>query len=136
MIRDIVKNPEFLKQKSIPAIKSDVSIGQDLQDTLQANKERCVGMAANMIGYSKRIIIVNIGLLNIVMYNPIIVDCKQPYQTSEGCLSLVGTRPTIRFKEIKVQFLNQQWEKQELTLTDFAAEICQHEMDHLEGKLI
>ncbi|APT15099.1 peptide deformylase [Lactobacillus jensenii] len=136
MIKEIVKDEMFLKRKSLPATKADLPIGQDLRDTLQANKERCVGMAANMIGYSKRVIIVNIGFLNVVMFNSVILERKDPYQVSEGCLSLSGSRNTLRFKEVKVAFLDEKWENQELTLTGFAAEICQHEMDHLEGILI
>ena len=88
MIKPIVKDIFFLGQKSDIATKQDLSVGQDLQDTLTANRDRCVGMAANMIGIRKRIIIVNMGFLNVVMYNPVIVKKDTPYETEEGCLSL------------------------------------------------
>ena len=88
MIRPIVKDVFFLGQKSGPATMQDLSVGQDLMDTLRANQDHCVGMAANMIGVKKRVIIVNMGILNVVMYNPVIVRKDSPYETEEGCLSL------------------------------------------------
>ena len=91
-----MKDILFLGQKSEPATKQDLSVGQDLQDTLQANRDRCVGMAANMIGIRKKIIIVNMGIINVVMYNPVILKKDSPYETKEGCLSLTGVRKTIR----------------------------------------
>ena len=97
MIKLIVKDVFFLGQKSDPATKQDLPVGQDLQDTLTANQERCVGMAANMIGVRKRIIIVNIGIMNLVMYNPVILKKDTPYETEEGCLSLEGVRKTTRY---------------------------------------
>ena len=92
MIRPIVKDVFFLGQKSDPATKQDLSVGQDLMDTLKANQDHCVGMAANMIGVKKKIIIVNMGLMNVVMYNPVILKKDTPYEAEEGCLSLTGTR--------------------------------------------
>ena len=106
MIRPIVKDILFLGQKSEPATKQDLSVGEDLQDTLQANRDRCVGMAANMIGVKKKIIIVNMGMINVVMYNPAIIKKDTPYETEEGCLSLPGVRKTIRFQNIEVILLN------------------------------
>ena len=102
MIKQVVKDTFFLGQKSEIATKQDLAVGQDLQDTLTANRERCVGMAANMIGVRKRIIIVNMGLMNMVMYNPIIVKKDTPYETEEGCLSLEGVRKTTRFDDMMI----------------------------------
>ena len=106
MIKPIVKDIFFLGQKSEPATKQDLSVGQDLQDTLSANQERCVGMAANMIGVRKRIIIVNIGFMNLVMYNPVLLKKDTPYETEEGCLSLEGVRKTKRYQNIEVEYLD------------------------------
>ena len=102
MIKQVVKDTFFLGQKSEIATKQDLAVGQDLQDTLTANRERCVGMAANMIGVRKRIIIVNMGLMNMVMYNPVIVKKDTPYETEEGCLSLEGVRKTTRFDDMMI----------------------------------
>ncbi|MFC3927257.1 peptide deformylase [Streptococcus caprae] len=136
MEQKIVRDPLFLSQKSQEASLADLPIGQDLQDTLAVNKDRCVGLAANMIGHHKRIIIVDLGLTSLVMYNPVILAKSGPYETEESCLSLAGSRPTTRYREISVRFYNQNWQEQTLTLTDFPAQICQHELDHLEGILI
>ena len=103
MIRPIVKDVFFLGQKSGAATKQDLSVGQDLMDTLRANQDHCVGMAANMIGVKKRIIIVNMGIMNVVMYNPVIVKRETPYETEEGCLSLTGVRKTTRYQNIEVE---------------------------------
>ena len=111
MIRDIVRDIFFLSQESEPATKADTGIGRDLMDTLQANRGRCVGMAANMIGVNKRIIIVNMGILDVVMYNPVIVKRDTPYQTEEGCLSLDGVRKTTRWQNIEVEYLDASWKK-------------------------
>ena len=105
MIKPIVTDAFFLGQKSEQAAKQDLPVGQDLQDTLQANRERCVGMAANMIGVKKRIIIVNMGLMNIVMFNPVLIRKDTPYETEEGCLSLPGVRKTTRYRNIEVEYL-------------------------------
>ena len=102
MIKQVVKDTFFLGQKSEIATKQDLAVGQDLQDTLTANRERCVGMAANMIGVRKRIIIVNMGLMNMVMYNPVIVKKDTPYETEEGCLTLEGVRKTTRFDDMMI----------------------------------
>ncbi len=135
-MRPIMRDIFFLQGPSEKATKADLAIGQDLQDTLQAHQDACVGMAANMIGIRKRIIIVNMGFTNLVMYNPILLAARQPYQTEESCLSLDGVRPTQRFEEIEVSFFDQNWQEKRLTLTGFTAQIVQHELDHLEGIII
>ena len=136
MIKPIVKDVFFLGQKSGPATKQDLSVGQDLQDTLTANQERCVGMAANMIGVRKRIIIVNIGIMNLVMYNPVILKKDTPYETEEGCLSLEGVRKTTRYQNIEVEYLDSSWKKHRQKFSGWTAQIVLHELDHLEGVII
>lgn len=136
MIREINRDTFSLQQPSSPATKADLAIGQDLQDTLRANRDRCVGMAANMIGVHKRIIIVNMGVFDLVMYNPVLLKKAKPYQTQEGCLSLIGERAVTRYEEITVSFKDGNWQEQTLELTGFTAQIVQHELDHLEGVLI
>ena len=136
MIKPIVKDVFFLSQKSESATKQDISIGQDLQDTLTANRERCVGMAANMIGVKKRIIIVNIGFMNLVMYNAVILKKDTPYETEEGCLSLDGVRKTTRYQNIEVEYLDGSWKKHRQKFSGWTAQIILHEMDHLEGVII
>lgn len=136
MIKPIVRDVFFLGQKSKPATKQDLYIGQDLKDTLQANKDHCVGMAANMIGVKKRIIIVNMGILNVVMYNPVIVQKDTPYETEEGCLSLDGVRKTTRYQNIEVEYYDSAWKKHRQKYSGWTAQIIQHEVDHLEGRII
>ena len=136
MIKPIVKDVFFLGQKSDLATKQDLSVGQDLQDTLVANQNRCVGMAANMIGVRKRIVIVNIGFMNLVMYNPVILKKDTPYETEEGCLSLEGVRKTTRYQNIEVEYLDSSWKKHRQKFSGWTARIVLHEMDHLEGVII
>ena len=136
MIKPIVRDVFFLSQKSDPATKADLQVGIDLQDTLKANQSRCVGMAANMIGVKKRVIIVNLGLANLVMYNPVIVKKDEPYETEEGCLSLDGVRRTTRYQNIVVEYMDSNWKKQRIKLSGWPAQICQHEIDHLSGIII
>ena len=136
MVKKIVRDVFFLGQKSQEAVMEDTSVGQDLQDTLTANREKCVGMAANMIGVRKRIIIVNIGFLNVVMYNPVILKRDTPYETEEGCLSLEGVRKTTRYENIEVEYLDGSWKKHRQKYSGWTAQIIQHEMDHLEGIII
>lgn len=136
MIKPIVRDILFLGQKSEEATKADLSVGVDLQDTLQANRERCVGMAANMIGLKKRIIIVNIGFSDIVMFNPVIISRSGAYETEEGCLSLDGVRKTTRYKDIEVEYLDSSWQKRRQKFSGWTAQIVQHEADHLEGIII
>ena len=136
MIKPIVTDVFFLGQKSEQAAKQDLPVGQDLQDTLQANRERCVGMAANMIGVKKRIIIVNMGLMNLVMFNPVLIRKDTPYETEEGCLSLPGVRKTTRYRNIEVEYLDGSWKKHRQKYSGWTAQIIQHELDHLEGRII
>ena len=136
MIRPIVKDVFFLGQKSGPATMQDLSVGQDLMDTLRANQYHCVGMAANMIGVKKRVIIVNMGILNVVMYNPVIVRKDSPYETEEGCLSLTGVRKTTRYQNIEVEYYDSSWKKRRQKYSGWTAQIIQHECDHLEGIII
>ena len=136
MIRPIERDVYFLGQKSEEATRDDLPIGQDLQDTLRANKDRCVGMAANMIGIKKRIIIVNLGFRNLVMYNPVIEKKSGSYEAEEGCLSLEGVRKTIRYQNVEVEYLDENWKKQRIKLSGWPAQICQHEIDHLNGIII
>lgn len=136
MIRPIMKDTFFLSQKSEPATKADLQIGCDLQDTLKANRAHCVGMAANMIGVKKNIIIINMGLMDIVMFNPVILKKDSPYETEEGCLSLTGVRGTTRYQNIEVEYFDFAWKKRRQKLSGWPAQICQHEMDHLSGRII
>ena len=136
MIKPIVKDIFFLGQKSEQASRQDLPVGQDLQDTLTANRDRCVGMAANMIGVKKRIIIVNIGLMNLVMYNPVLLRKDTPYETEEGCLSLEGVRKTTRYRNIEVEYLDSSWNKHRQKFSGWTAQIVLHEMDHLDGIII
>ncbi|MGI6018817.1 MAG: peptide deformylase [Marvinbryantia sp.] len=136
MVKQIVRDIFFLGQKSEPATKADLQIGIDLRDTLEANRERCVGMAANMIGIKKKVIIVNMGLIDVVMFNPVIIKKDTPYQTEEGCLSLDGVRSTTRYENIEVEYMDMNWKKQKQKLSGWTAQIFQHEMDHLSWRII
>lgn len=136
MVKSIVRDVFFLGQKSEDATKQDLSVGQDLQDTLKANQDRCVGMAANMIGLKKRIIIVNMGFLNVAMYNPVIVKKDTPYEDEEGCLSLDGVRKATRYQNIEVEYLDSSWKKHRQQYSGWTAQIIQHEIDHLNGIII
>ena len=136
MIREVCRDVLFLSQKSEPATKDDMQVVQDLLDTLKANEAGCVGMAANMIGVKKRIIVVNMGFLNVAMLNPIIVKKTGAYETEEGCLSLTGVRKTTRYQEIEVEYYDVNWKKQRGKFTGWTAQIIQHECDHLEGIII
>ena len=136
MIKEIIHDEKFLAQKSELATKEDLYLADDLRDTLEAKKEHCVGMAANMIGVRKNVIIVNMGMVDIVMFNPVILKKDTPYDTEEGCLSLDGVRPTIRYENIEVEYYDFSWKKQRRKLSGWTAQICQHEIDHLSGKII
>lgn len=136
MVRPIMKDVFFLGQKSEPATIEDRAIGQDLLDTLQAHAEECVGMAANMIGVRKNIIVINMGMLNLVMFNPRILRKSGAFETEEGCLSLTGKRKTTRYKEIEVEYQDMNFKKRRQKLTGWTAQICQHEIDHLSGVII
>ena len=136
MIQPIMKDPIFLAQKSAPATKEDLPVAQDLLDTLIAHKDGCVGMAANMIGISKRIIAFDNEGKYMVMFNPEIVKRSEPYEAEEGCLSLPGTRKAKRYRSIKVQYQNDQFQTRLKTFTGWTAQIIQHEIDHCSGVLI
>ena len=136
MVKQIVRDPLFLQQKSEPATEADKQVITDLMDTLKANSDRCVGMAANMIGARKRIIIVSVGPFRFIMINPVITKKTRKYETEEGCLSLDGVRPCTRYKEIEVDYLDQNFKRQHGKFVDFTAQIIQHEIDHFEGILI
>lgn len=136
MVKNIVRDPMFLQQKSVPATEADKQVIEDLLDTLKANQHRCVGMAANMIGVKKRIIVVAMGPFMFPMVNPVITKKTGEYQTEESCLSLNGVRPCIRYKEIEVDYLDRDFKPQHGKYSDFMAQIIQHEVDHFEGILI
>lgn len=136
MIRPIMKDVFFLAQKSEPAAPEDAQVITDLLDTLSANEERCVGMAANMIGVKKRIIAVNAGFANIAMVNPRITKKSGLYETEEGCLSLEGVRPTKRYQSIEVEYLDQNFAKKKQKFSGWTAQIIQHEIDHCDGIII
>lgn len=136
MIREIVKDPLFLARKSLPATALDLPVARDLRDTLAAHRAGCVGMAANMIGVLKRIIIFADGLGTTVMLNPEITKKTGPYETEEGCLSLEGVRPTTRFQTIRVRYQDESMRTQAKQYTGFAAQVIQHEIDHCDGILI
>ena len=136
MIRPIVTDTSRLNQSAVTATVMDMPTVNDLKDTLTAHQDHCVGMAANMIGVNKRIIIAEIGPLPVIMINPVITKSRLAYQTSEGCLSLQGERPTKRYQEITVEFLNEKFQPQTQTFNGFPAQIIQHEVDHCNGILI
>ena len=136
MVRDIVHDPIFLAQKSVPADREDLPVAQDLLDTLAAHRDRCVGMAANMIGKAKRIIVFDDNGADTVMFNPEIIRATEPYETEEGCLSLSGIRKTKRFRSIKVRYQNEAFQTRLKTYTGWTAQIIQHEIDHCNGILI
>ena len=136
MIKPIVKDALFLNQKSAPATPADLPVAGDLEDTLKANREHCVGMAANMIGSKKRIIIVATGLADMIMINPVIIEKSEPYETEEGCLSLPGVRKTTRYNRITVKYQDKKFTEHTQKFRGYIAQIIQHECDHLEGILI
>ena len=136
MVQPVNHDPITLGRRSLPASPEDASTGQDLLDTLQAHEAECVGMAANIIGVHKRIIAVNDEGTYRLMYNPEIIKKSGNYETEEGCLSLPGVRKTVRWKTIKVRFLNENFSLRIKTFTGFTAQIIQHEIDHCDGVLI
>lgn len=136
MVRDICKDVIFLARKSEAATREDFSIAQDLLDTLNAHRDGCVGMAANMIGQAKRIIVFDEDGRLALMFNPEIIRREDPYEAEEGCLSLTGTRKTTRYRKIKVRYQNEQFQTRLKTYTDWTAQIIQHECDHLQGIII
>ena len=136
MVRPICKDVFFLGRPSRPAEKEDISIGQDLLDTLRAHREGCVGMAANMIGQAVRIIVLDNEGEELLMFNPEILKREGEYQAEEGCLSLAGIRKKARFRKIRVRYQNAAFQTRIKTFQGFPAQIIQHECDHLEGKII
>ncbi len=137
MIKEIMHDPVFLALKSEPAAADDLSIAADLLDTLAANRDTCVGMAANMVGVLKRVIVFDNDGEYMTMFNPEIIRSDKPYSTSEGCLSLIGEpRPVRRYRSIKVRWQNEKFETRIRTFTGRPAQIIQHEIDHCNGILI
>ena len=137
MVKELMHDPIFLARKSETAIKEDLQTAEDLMDTLMAHRETCVGMAANMIGVTKRIIAFADGKGYTLMLNPKIVKQSGEYETEEGCLSLLGgPRKTKRYQKIKVQYQNLQMQTRIKTFTGWTAQIIQHEVDHCNGILI
>ena len=136
MVKEIVRDPIFLQIKSEPSTEADLQTAQDLLDTLEAHRDGCVGMAANMIGVSKCIIAFDDNGKYSVMINPEIVKFSGVYEAEEGCLSLSGTRKTKRFRSIKVSYLNEKFQPRIKTYSGFTAQIIQHEIDHCKGVLI
>jgi peptide deformylase len=136
MIRPVVKDIVFLGQKSEPATKDDVVIIDDLMDTLRANLEYCVGMAANMIGVKKCILVFSVGDIIVPVVNPVILKKEGSYETEESCLSLTGVRKTMRYKTIEVEYFDRNFKKHKQIFTGFTAQIIQHEADHFEGRII
>ena len=136
MVREIMRDEAFLSQKAEPATLEDLPVAQDLLDTLAAHKDGCVGMAANMIGVCKRIIVFDNEGKYMVMFNPEIIKKSGSYEAEEGCLSLTGIRKAKRWQSIKVQYQNEQFQIRFKTFTGWTAQIIQHEIDHCEGVLI
>ena len=136
MNREIIRDQFFLRMPSRPATAADAGIADDLKDTLRANADRCVGMAANMIGQSVRIIVFFDNGQCMEMFNPVIVKKDSPFDCEEGCLSLDGVRPTRRYKSIKVQWQTRDMKPRVKVYTGFTAQIIQHEIDHLSGIII
>ena len=136
MVREIMRDEAFLAQKAEPAMPTDLSIAQDLLDTLAAHKDSCVGMAANMIGVNKRVIVFDNEGEYMNMFNPEIVKKSGPYQAEEGCLSLPGVRKAKRWKSIKMQYQNEKFQTRFKTFTGWTAQIIQHEINHCDGIII
>ena len=137
MVKELIHDPLFLGRKSVPADKGDLQTAQDLLDTLAAYKDTCVGMAANMIGFCKRIIAFDNGGTYMLMLNPEIVKAAGAYETEEGCLSLLGgPRKTKRYEKIKVRYQTVDFQTRLKTFNGWTAQIIQHEIDHCDGILI
>ena len=136
MVRTVVRDTFFLSQTSEPAGRDDDEVVRDLLDTLQANRERCVGMAANMIGIKKRIIVVSAGEADLAMLNPVIIKKSMPYDTEEGCLSLEGSRKTRRYETIEVEYRDRDFKRCRQRFKGWTAQIIQHEIDHCDGIVI
>ncbi|MCD8232216.1 MAG: peptide deformylase [Clostridiales bacterium] len=135
-VKPIMKKVLFLSQKAESATSADKQVAIDLLDTLQAHKDGCVGMAANMIGVNKAIIAVNMGMMNVIMFNPKIVKKAGAFETQEGCLSLSGVRKCTRYREIEVTYQDMNFKTQRQKFSGWIAQIIQHEVDHLSGIII
>lgn len=136
MVRNIVTTPLLLRMPSAPATPNDIGVGQDLLDTLAAHAHECVGMAANMIGVRKRIIVVDDDGHAFLMFNPQVLERSGAYDTEESCLSLVGSRPCTRYRRITVSWRDSDWVEHTQAFSGFTAQIIQHEVDHCEGIVI
>lgn len=136
MVKNIMRDKLFLAQKSEPATEEDMQVVTDLLDTLRANLDHCVGMAANMIGVQKNIIVVAAGPFQFAMINAVITKKSGAFQTEEGCLSLDGVRPCTRYREIEVDYLDKNFKKQHGKYSGWTAQIIQHELDHVAGIVI
>ena len=136
MIRPICRDIFLLGQKSVPATEADLPVAQDLLDTLKAHETECVGMAANMIGVGKRIIVIDSGMINMAMLNPVITRKSGKFTTEEGCLSIDGVRETMRYRDIEVTYQDMNMKNQKRKFTGWTAQIIQHECDHLDGIII
>ena len=136
MVREIMRDEAFLAQRAEPATENDLETARDLLETLEAHKDGCVGMAANMIGVHKRIIAFDNEGSYMVMFNPEIVKKSGAYEAEKGCLSLTGTRKTRRWQSIKVQYQNEKMQIRLKTFTGWTAQIIQHEIDHCNGIII
>ena len=136
MIQEICKDEKFLAQKAEQATSDDIQTATDLLETLEAHKDGCVGMAANMIGSLKRIIVVHTDRGDEIFINPVIEKKADPFEAEEGCLSLVGTRKTTRYRKIQVFYQDRRFRKHRQTFTGWTAQIIQHECDHLDGIII
>lgn len=136
MVKRIVKGTSIFVRKAQPATEADKQVVIDLLDTLRANREHCVGMAANMIGVNKSIIVVAAGPFQFAMVNPVITKKAEEYETEEGCLSLEGVRTCKRYQDIEVEYLDQNFKKQSGKFSGWTAQIIQHEIDHCNGIVI
>lgn len=136
MVCEICKDELFLARKAKPATPEDITVAENLLETLEYHKNGCVGMAANMIGVEKRIIAFDNDGSYMVMFNPEILQRSGPYQTEEGCLSLTGVRKTKRWKTIKVKWQNEKFQQRIKNFSGWTAQIIQHEIDHCDGILI
>lgn len=136
MVKEIIKDEAFLSQVSQAATTEDLPVAQDLLDTLTANAHRCVGLAANMIGVLRRVIVVDNEGEYLILFNPEMIKSSEPFYTQEACLSLQGMRPTKRYRSIKVQYQNSSFQTRIKTFKGFTAQIIQHEIDHCNGIII
>lgn len=136
MVKPIMRDLFFLRQRAEKATEADRQTAIDLLDTLKAHEDGCVGMAANMIGVNKAIIAVNMGFMNVAMFNPKIVKRNGKYETEEGCLSLDGVRKCVRYHEIEVEYEDINFKRQRQKYSGWTAQIIQHECDHLNGIII